>query len=170
LRQSFSGGLSDFDAVQKTYHRMSKNGPAHWPCSFHHPFFTAQWRERFADTWPFTQETNCWKVLRIPVLISWLHASRRAGQTDQVFHQHGFDADVACSRPLDEPHPSYPVDGNELLPTLTQMRLWSARKLVLSLQLIPARAALDCDYKFLRSATILSSSSEGWRTRSNAPT
>ncbi len=107
--------------------------------------------ERFADTWPFTgKKTELLEGgLRIPVLISWPARIPKGRTTDQVSISMDWMPTLLAAAGI-EPHPSYPVDGMNLLPTLTQNAPLVPRKLFWRYKANAQRAARDGDYKFLK--------------------
>src|SRR5882757_6297895 len=164
LRQAGSGSLADFDGgSQKTYQRMIEemdkqigrvlqalhaNGLTEDTIVI---FTSDNGGERFADTWPFTgKKTELLEGgLRIPVLISWPARIPKGRTTDQVSISMDWMPTLLAAAGI-EPHPSYPVDGMNLLPTLIQNAPPVPRKLFWRYKANAQRAARDGDYKFLK--------------------
>jgi arylsulfatase A-like enzyme len=164
LRQAGSGGIADFDGgSQKTYQRMIEemdrqigrvlqaldaNGLTENTIVI---FTSDNGGERFADTWPFTgKKTELLEGgLRIPALISWPARIPQGRTTDQVSISMDWMPTLLAAAGT-EPDPSYPVDGINLLPTLTQNAAPLPRKLFWRYKANAQRAARDGDYKFLK--------------------
>src|SRR6266481_2990884 len=164
LRQPGSGGLHDFDGgSQKTYQRMIEemdrqigrvlqaldaDGLTENTIII---FTSDNGGERFADTWPFTgKKTELLEGgLRIPAIISWPARIPKGRTTDQVSISMDWMPTLLAAAGI-EPHPSYPVDGMNLLPTLTQNAPLVPRKLFWRYKANAQRAARDGDYKFLK--------------------
>jgi arylsulfatase A-like enzyme len=164
LRQPGSGGIADFDGgSQKTYQRMIEemdrqigrvlqaldaNGLTENTIII---FTSDNGGERFADTWPFTgKKTELLEGgLRIPALISWPARIPQGRTIDQVSISMDWMPTLLAAAGT-EPDPSYPVDGMNLLPTLTQNAAPVPRKLFWRYKANAQRAARDGDYKFLK--------------------
>jgi arylsulfatase A-like enzyme len=164
LRQPGSGGIVDFDGgSQKTYQRMIEemdrqigrvlqaldaNGLTENTIII---FTSDNGGERFADTWPFTgKKTELLEGgLRIPALISWPARIPQGRTIDQVSISMDWMPTLLAAAGT-EPDPSYPVDGMNLLPTLTQNAAPVPRKLFWRYKANAQRAARDGDYKFLK--------------------
>jgi arylsulfatase A-like enzyme len=164
LRQPGSGGITDFDGgSQKTYQRMIEemdrqigrvlqaldaNGLTENTIII---FTSDNGGERFADTWPFTgKKTELLEGgLRIPALISWPARIPQGRTTDQISISMDWMPTLLAAAGT-EPDPSYPVDGINLLPTLTQNAAPIPRKLFWRYKANAQRAARDGDYKFLK--------------------
>ena len=107
--------------------------------------------ERFADTWPFTgRKTELLEGgLRIPAIISWPAQIPKGRTTDQVSMSMDwmptFLAVAGAS-----PDPAYPLDGINLLPTLTQGTAPVSRKVFWRYKARMQRAVRDGDFKFLK--------------------
>lgn len=164
LRQPGSGGLMDFDGgSQKTYQKMIEemdrqigrvlqaldaNGLTENTIII---FTSDNGGERFADTWPFTgRKTELLEGgLRIPTLISWPARIPQGRTTEQVAISMDWMPTLlaACGT---TPDPSYPVDGMNLLPQLTQNAAPVPRKLFWRYKANAQRAVRDGDYKFLK--------------------
>ena len=164
LRQPGSGGLHDFDGgSQKTYQRMIEemdrqigrvlqaldaNGLTENTIII---FTSDNGGERFADTWPFTgKKTELLEGgLRIPTLISWPARIPQGRTSEQVAISMDWMPTLLAAAGA-EPDPSYPPDGMNLLPTLTQNVAPLSRKLFWRYKANAQRAARDGDYKFLK--------------------
>jgi arylsulfatase A-like enzyme len=107
--------------------------------------------ERFADTWPFTgKKTELLEGgLRIPCLISWPARIPQGLTTDQVSISMDWMPTLLAAAGT-QPHPSYPVDGMNLLPTMVRNAAPVARKLFWRYKANAQRAVRDGDYKFLK--------------------
>src|SRR6267142_3547002 len=164
LRQPESGGLFDFDGgSQKTYQRMIEemdkqigrvlqtldaNGLTENTIII---FTSDNGGERFADTWPFTgKKTELLEGgLRIPTLISWPARIPQGRTSEQVAISMDWMPTLLAAASA-EPDPSYPPDGMNLLPTLTQNVAPLSRKLFWRYKANAQRAVRDGDYKFLK--------------------
>jgi len=164
LRQPGSGGLHDFDGgSQKTYQRMIEemdrqighvlqaldaNGLTENTIII---FTSDNGGERFADTWPFTgKKTELLEGgLRIPTLISWPARIPQGRTSEQVAISMDWMPTLLAAAGA-EPDPSYPPDGMNLLPTLTQNVEPLSRKLFWRYKANAQRAVRDGDYKFLK--------------------
>ncbi len=164
LRQPGSGGLRDFDGgSQKTYQRMIEemdrqigrvlqaldaNGLTENTIII---FTSDNGGERFADTWPFTgKKTELLEGgLRIPTLISWPARIPQGRTSEQVAISMDWMPTLLAAAGA-EPDPSYPPDGMNLLPTLTQNVEPLSRKLFWRYKANAQRAVRDGDYKFLK--------------------
>jgi len=164
LRQPGSGGLHDFDGgSQKTYQRMIEemdrqighvlqaldaNGLTENTIII---FTSDNGGERFADTWPFTgKKTELLEGgLRIPTLISWPARIPQGRTSEQVAISMDWMPTLLAAASA-EPDPSYPPDGMNLLPTLTQNVAPLSRKLFWRYKANAQRAVRDGDYKFLK--------------------
>jgi arylsulfatase A-like enzyme len=107
--------------------------------------------ERFADTWPFTgRKTELLEGgLRIPTLISWPARIPQGRPTEQVAISMDWMPTLLAAGGA-TPDPSYPVDGMNLLPQLTQNAAPVPRKLFWRYKANSQRAVRDGDYKFLK--------------------
>jgi arylsulfatase A-like enzyme len=164
LRQPGSGGLMDFDGgSQKTYQKMIEemdrqigrvlqaldaNGLTENTIII---FTSDNGGERFADTWPFTgKKTELLEGgLRIPTLISWPARIPQGRTSEQVAISMDWMPTLLAAAGAD-PDPSYPPDGMNLLPTLTQNVAPLSRKLFWRYKANVQRAVRDGDYKFLK--------------------
>jgi arylsulfatase A-like enzyme len=164
LRQPGSGGLIDFDGgSQKTYQRMieemdrqigrvlqalDSNGLTENTIII---FTSDNGGERFADTWPFSgKKTELLEGgLRIPTLISWPARIPQGRTSEQVAISMDWMPTLLAAAGA-EPDPSYPPDGMNLLPTLTQNVAPLSRKLFWRYKANAQRAVRDGDYKFLK--------------------
>ncbi len=164
LQQPGSGGLHDFDGgSQKTYQRMIEemdrqighvlqaldaNGLTENTIII---FTSDNGGERFADTWPFTgKKTELLEGgLRIPTLISWPARIPQGRTSEQVAISMDWMPTLLAAAGA-EPDPSYPPDGMNLLPTLTQNVEPLSRKLFWRYKANAQRAVRDGDYKFLK--------------------
>jgi arylsulfatase A-like enzyme len=164
LRQPGSGGLMDFDGgSQKTYQKMIEemdrqigrvlqaldaNGLTENTIVI---FTSDNGGERFADTWPFTgKKTELLEGgLRIPTLISWPERIPQGRTTEQVAISMDWMPTLLAAAGV-APDPSYPVDGVNLLPQLTQNAATVPRKLFWRYKANEQRALRDGDYKFLK--------------------
>jgi len=164
LRRPGSGGLADFDGgSQKTYQRMIEemdkqigrvlqalhaNGLTDNTIVI---FTSDNGGERFADTWPFTgKKTELLEGgLRIPAIISWPARIPRRRTTEQVSISMDWVPTLLAAAGA-SPDPAYPLDGVNLLPTLTQNASPDSRKLFWRYKANAQRAARDGDYKFLK--------------------
>src|SRR5713226_1119663 len=126
--------LNDFDGgTQKTYQRMIEEMDlqiggvlqaleTHGLAENTIVIFTSDnGGERFADTWPFTgKKTELLEGgLRIPTLISWPARIPQNRTTDQVAISMDWMPTLLAAAST-APDSSYPVDGMNLLPMLTQ--------------------------------------------------
>jgi arylsulfatase A-like enzyme len=156
--------LFDFDGgTQKTYQRMiqemdlqverviktlHRNGLAENTIVI---FTSDNGGERFADTWPFTgRKTELLEGgLRIPAIISWPARIPQGRTTNQVAISMDWMPTLlaAAGVPSD---PTFPPDGINLLPTLTQNAGIVERKLFWRYKANAQRAARDGDYKYLK--------------------
>jgi len=91
--------------------------------------------ERFADTWPFTgKKTELLEGgLRIPTLISWPARIPQGRTSEQVAISMDWMPTLLAAAGA-EPDPSYPPDGMNLLPTLTQNVETALSQAILALQ------------------------------------
>jgi arylsulfatase A-like enzyme len=164
LRQPGSGGLVDFDGgSQKTYQKMIEemdrqigrvlqaldaNGLTENTIIV---FTSDNGGERFADTWPFTgKKTELLEGgLRIPTLISWPARIPQGRTGEQVAISMDWMPTLLAAAGA-EPDPSYPPDGMNLLPILTNKVAPLSRKLFWRYKANAQRAVRDGDYKFLK--------------------
>jgi arylsulfatase A-like enzyme len=164
LRQPGSGGLMDFDGgSQKTYQKMIEemdrqigrvlqaldaNGLTENTIVI---FTSDNGGERFADTWPFTgKKTELLEGgLRIPAVISWPSRIPKGRTTEQVAISMDWMPTLLAAAGA-APDPSYPADGMNLLPQLTQNAAPASRKLFWRYKANEQRALRDGDYKFLK--------------------
>jgi arylsulfatase A-like enzyme len=107
--------------------------------------------ERFADTWPFTgRKLELLEGgLRIPAIVRWPRHVRAGSVTQQV----GISMDwvpTLLAAAGAEPDPSYPLDGMNLLPALTQNTAPVSRKLFWRFHYNAQRAMRDGDMKYLK--------------------
>ena len=109
--------------------------------------------ERFADTWPFTgKKTELLEGgLRIPALIRWPGHIRRGSTTEQVSISMDWLPTLLAAAGT-QPDPSYPTDGVNLWPLLTQNAAPVPRKLFWRYQYNAQRAIRDGDMKWLKIA------------------
>jgi arylsulfatase A-like enzyme len=164
LRQPGSGGLHDFDGgSQKTYQRMIEEmdrqiGRVLQALDANDLtentiiiFTSDNGGERFADTWPFTgKKTELLEGgLRIPTLVSWPARIPQGRTSEQVAISMDWMPTLLAAAGA-EPDPSYPPDGMNLLPTLTQNVGPLSRKLFWRYKANAQRAVRDGDYKFLK--------------------
>ena len=107
--------------------------------------------ERFADTWPFTgRKTELLEGgLRIPTIVSWPARIPRGRTTDQVAITMDWVPTLLAAAGA-APHPAYPLDGMDLLPTLTQHAPLVPRTLYWRYKARAQRAMRDGDLKFLK--------------------
>jgi arylsulfatase A-like enzyme len=154
LRQPGGGGLHDFDGgSQKTYQRMIEemdrqigrvlqaldaNGLTENTIII---FTSDNGGERFADTWPFTgKKTELLEGgLRIP----------QGRISEQVAISMDWMPTLLAAAGA-ESNPSYPPDGMNLLPTLTQNVAPLSCKLFWRYKANAERAVRDGDYNFLK--------------------
>jgi len=164
LRRPGSGGLADFDGgSQKTYQRMieemdrqigrvlealNANGLTENTIVI---FTSDNGGERFADTWPFTgKKTELLEGgLRIPAVISWPARLPHGLTTDQVAITMDWIPTLLAAAGA-KPDPAYPLDGINLLPTLTPGVTPTPRKLFWRYKANAQRAMRDGEYKFLK--------------------
>src|SRR4029079_14991552 len=106
---------------------------------------------RFADTWPFTaRKTELLEGgLRIPALVSWPGRIPRARTTDQVAISMDWVPTLLAAVGA-APDPACPLDGMNLLPTLTQNAAPMPRKLFWRYKANWQRAVRDGDFKYLK--------------------
>jgi len=164
LRKAGRGAIADYDGgSQKTYQRMIEEmdrqiGRVLQALDANRLtentiiiFTSDNGGERFADTWPFTgKKTELLEGgLRIPALISWPARIPQGRTTDQVSISMDWMPTLLAAAGT-EPDPSYPLDGINLLPTLTQNAAPLPRKLFWRYKANAQRAARDGDYKFLK--------------------
>src|SRR5690348_6362817 len=107
--------------------------------------------ERFADTWPFTgKKTELLEGgLRIPAVISWPGRIPRGRTTSQVAISMDWVSTLLAAADAGA-DPSYPLDGMNLLPMLTQNATPVPRKLFWRYKANAQRAMRAGDYKFLK--------------------
>jgi len=107
--------------------------------------------ERFADTWPFTgKKTELLEGgLRIPAIISWPARIPKGKTTEQVAISMDWMPTLLAAAQA-KPDAEYPVDGMNLLPTLTQDAALAPRKLFWRYKENKQRAVRDGDLKFLK--------------------
>ncbi len=164
LRQSGGGSLFDFHGgSQKTYQKMIEgmdrqigrvlqaldaNGLTENTIII---FSSDNGGERFADTWPFTgRKTELLEGgLRIPALISWPARIPTGRTTEQVSISMDWMPTLLAAAGT-KPDPSFPADGMNLLPTLTQNAAPVPRKLFWRYKSKQQQAARDGDYKYLK--------------------
>jgi arylsulfatase A-like enzyme len=164
LAQPGSGGLFDFDGgSQKTYQRMIEamdqqvgrvlqaldaNGLTENTIVI---FTSDNGGERFADTWPFSgKKTELLEGgLRIPAVISWPARLPQGVVTEQVSISMDWVATLLAAAGA-ETDPSYPLDGLNLLPVLTQTAAPIPRKVFWRYKANAQRAMRDGNYKFLK--------------------
>ena len=164
LRQPGNAGLMDFDGgSQKTYQKMieemdhqigrvlqalDSNGLTENTIVI---FTSDNGGERFADTWPFTgKKTELLEGgLRIPTLISWPTRIPQGRTTEQVAISMDWMPTLLAAAGA-QSDPSYPLDGMNLLPTLTQNAAPVPRKLFWRYKANAQRAVRDGDHKFLK--------------------
>jgi arylsulfatase A-like enzyme len=156
--------LTDFDGgTQKTYQRMiqgmdlqigrvmkalDSNGLTRNTIVV---FTSDNGGERFADTWPFTgRKTELLEGgLRIPALISWPARIRPGRTSEQVAITMDWMPTLLAAAGATS-DPSFPLDGMNLLPSLTQNAAPISRKLFWRYKANAQRAMRDGDYKFLK--------------------
>jgi arylsulfatase A-like enzyme len=164
LRQPGNAGLMDFDGgSQKTYQKMieemdhqigrvlqalDSNALTENTIVI---FTSDNGGERFADTWPFTgKKTELLEGgLRIPTLISWPTRIPQGRTTEQVAISMDWMPTLLAAAGA-QSDPSYPLDGMNLLPTLTQNAAPVPRKLFWRYKANAQRAVRDGDHKFLK--------------------
>jgi arylsulfatase A-like enzyme len=157
-------GLHDFDGgSQKTYQRMieemdrqigrvlhalDENGLTENTIVI---FTSDNGGERFADTWPFTgKKTELLEGgLRIPAIISWPARIPQGKTTEQVAISMDWMPTLLAAAQT-KPDSEYPVDGMNLLPTLTQNPALIPRKLFWRYKENKQRAVRDGNLKFLK--------------------
>jgi arylsulfatase A-like enzyme len=164
LRQSGGGSLFDFDGgSQKTYQKMIEEMDQQIGCVLQALdangltentiiiFSSDNGGERFADTWPFTgRKTELLEGgLRIPALISWPARIPQGRTTEQVSISMDWMPTLLAAAGT-KPDPSFPADGVNLLPTLTQNAAAVPRKLFWRYKSKQQQAARDGDYKYLK--------------------
>jgi arylsulfatase A-like enzyme len=164
LRQSGGGSLADFDGgSQETYQRMIEEMDRQIGRVFQALdandltentiiiFSSDNGGERFADTWPFTgRKTELLEGgLRIPALISWPARIPQGRTTEQVSISMDWMPTLLAAAGA-KPDPSFPADGMNLLPTLTQNTAPVSRKLFWRYKSKGQQAARDGDYKYLK--------------------
>jgi len=164
LAQPGSGGIYDLDGgSQKTYQGMIEamdkqigrvlealnvNGLTENTIVI---FTSDNGGERFADTWPFTgKKTELLEGgLRIPAVISWPARIPRGRTTEQVAMSMDWVPTLLAAAGT-APDPTYPTDGMNLLPTLSENAAVVQRKLFWRYKANAQRAVRDGDYKFLK--------------------
>jgi arylsulfatase A-like enzyme len=107
--------------------------------------------ERFSDTWPFTgKKTELLEGgLRIPALVRWPGHVKPGSVTQQVAM--GMDwLPTLLAAAGAQPDPSYPSDGMNLLPALTQNRAPVPRRVYWRYRSNAQRAVRDGDMKWLK--------------------
>jgi arylsulfatase A-like enzyme len=109
--------------------------------------------ERFSDTWPFTgKKTELLEGgLRIPAIVRWPKRIRPGITTDQVAISMDWMPTLLAAAGA-KPDPSYPSDGMNLLPALTENPPPVARKLFWRYRSNQQRAVRDGDMKWLKIA------------------
>jgi len=107
--------------------------------------------ERFADTWPFTgRKTELLEGgLRIPAIMSWPSRIPFARTSDQVAITMDWMPTLLAATGVGS-DPTFPPDGINLLPTLTQNAPLIERKLFWRYKANAQRAARDGNYKYLK--------------------
>jgi arylsulfatase A-like enzyme len=107
--------------------------------------------ERFADTWPFTgRKTELLEGgLRIPAIVRWPGHLRPGTTSDQVMISMDWMPTFLAAAGA-SPDPSYPLDGMDLLPTLTQSAAPFPRKLYWRYKNNDQEALRDGDWKYLK--------------------
>jgi arylsulfatase A-like enzyme len=107
--------------------------------------------ERFADTWPFTgRKTELLEGgLRIPAIVRWPSHVRAGITNDQVMISMDWMPTFLAAAGA-SPDPNYPLDGVDLLPTLTQNAAPFSRKLYWRYKNNDQEALRDGDWKYLK--------------------
>ena len=107
--------------------------------------------ERFADTWPFTgRKTELLEGgLRIPAIVRWPGHVRPGTTNDQVMISMDWMPTFLAAAGA-SPDPSYPLEGMDLLPTLTQNAAPLPRKLYWRYKNNDQEALRDEDWKYLK--------------------
>lgn len=156
--------LIDFDGgTQKTYQRMIEQmdvqiGRVLEALNSHSLtentmviFTSDNGGERFADTWPFTgRKTELLEGgLRIPAVMRWPARIPQGRTTDQIAISMDWLPTLLAAAGTG-PDPSFPSDGMNLLPMLTQSAASVPRKLFWRYKANAQRAARDGDFKYLK--------------------
>jgi arylsulfatase A-like enzyme len=107
--------------------------------------------ERFSDTWPFTgKKTELLEGgLRIPALVRWPGHIKPRSTTEQVAISMDWVPTFLAAAGA-QADPAYPLDGMNLLPTLTQNTPPVSRKLFWRYHSNAQRAVRDGDMKYLK--------------------
>ena len=107
--------------------------------------------ERFADTWPFTgRKTELLEGgLRIPAIVQWPARIPHGRTSDQVTITMDWLPTLLAAAGV-APDPAYPLDGLDLLPTLTGHASPTERKLFWRYKANAQRAARIGDFKYLK--------------------
>lgn len=107
--------------------------------------------ERFSKTWPFTgQKTELLEGgLRIPAILRW-PARIEPGQTNDQVNIHMDWLPTLLAAAGSAPDPSYPSDGENLLPVILRERAPFARKLFWRYKANSQRAVRSGNWKYLR--------------------
>jgi arylsulfatase A-like enzyme len=107
--------------------------------------------ERFADTWPFTgRKTELLEGgLRIPMIASWPRRIPRGVTSEQVAISMDWLPTLLAAAGA-APDPSYPPDGMNLLPVLTDGAAPSPRRLFWRYKANAQAAMRDGDFKYLK--------------------
>jgi arylsulfatase A-like enzyme len=107
--------------------------------------------ERFSDTWPFTgKKTELLEGgLRIPAIVRWPRHIKPGGVTEQVAMNMDWLPTLLAAAGT-EPDRSYPPDGINLLPFLTQNVAPVPRRVYWRYRLNAQRAMRDGEMKYLK--------------------
>lgn len=107
--------------------------------------------ERFANTWPFTGRKSelLEGGLRVPLLIAWPARIPAGRTTEQVAITMDFLPTLLAAAGV-APDPTFPPDGMDLLPHLTENAAPVPRRLFWRYKANAQRAARDGDWKFLK--------------------
>jgi arylsulfatase A-like enzyme len=107
--------------------------------------------ERYSDTWPFTgRKTELLEGgLRIPAVISWPGRIPQGSAPKQVMMTMDWLPTLLAAAGT-VPDPTYPSDGMNLLPWLTQGATPTSRKLFWRYKHADQQAARDGDWKYLK--------------------
>ncbi len=107
--------------------------------------------ERFSDTWPFTGMKGelLEGGLRIPAIVRWPGRVPTSSVSEQVMISMDWMPTLLAAAGL-APDASYPPDGENLLPILTEGASPHPRKLFWRFRAGAQRAVRDGDWKYLR--------------------
>ena len=107
--------------------------------------------ERYSDTWPFTGRKSelLEGGLRIPAIVSWPARVPRKSVSQQVMITMDWLPTLLAAAGT-TPDPSYPSDGMNLLPWLTENAAPTPRKLFWRYKNLAQEAVRDGDWKYLK--------------------